>query len=252
MTADQQRVEELVREMYETAENADWDLTPEQIRMQRRRPLMLLPDAKAYALVGAAIILIIAGFFVFSRPAAHHPAVAARSTSTTTSSTINPTTLAATLACLQDFAPGTSQPDGVLVGKSLSAARKLAAATGQSWRVVAQDGTCNSVTTDLQSNRVDLWIVDGRVVKAVLEGATSTTTSEPTNRNAQSVVIPNTIGTSQSQAANAISEAGLNVGKVTSVPSATVGSGQVVSESPVAGSSVALGSSVDLVVADGR
>src|ERR1700722_9635589 len=174
MTADQQRVEELVREMYKTAEDADWDLTPEQIRMQRRRPVMLLPDAKAYALVAAAVVLIIAGFFVFSRSAAHHPAVTASSTATTTSSTINPTTVAATLACLQDFAPGTSQPDGALVGKPLSAVRRLTAVSGQSWRIVAQDGRCNSVTSDLQSDRVDLWIVDGRVVKAVLERPSST------------------------------------------------------------------------------
>ena len=250
MTTEQERVQELVREMYEAAESANWDLSPEDIRAQRRRPFLLMPEPKALVLAAAAAVLIVTGFFAFGRSASHKPAIVAGSTTTTTS-TINPNTLAATLACLHEFAPGTSQPDGVLVGKSLSVARSLTAGFGQTWRIVAQDGTCKNVTSDLQSGRVDLWIIDGRVVKAVLEGVGSTTTSTTTNQSAQSVVVPNVIGLAQSQAGLALGAADLSTGNISSFPSATIGAGKVVDETPVTGSSVANGSSVDLVVSEG-
>ena len=77
--------------------------------------------------------------------------------------------LAHTLACPPTFAPGTSQPDAPLVGKSLAAAKVLASRSNQTWRIVAQNGTCMAVFSDLVWNRVDLWIVNDRVIKAVLE-----------------------------------------------------------------------------------
>ena len=67
------------------------------------------------------------------------------------------------------FAPGTSQPDSSLVGKSLTTAVSLASASHQTTRIVGQDGTCMNITSDLVGNRVDLWIVNDRVIKAVLE-----------------------------------------------------------------------------------
>ena len=67
------------------------------------------------------------------------------------------------------FAPGTSQPDSSLAGKSLTTAESLALAAHQTTRVVAQDGSCNAITSDLDGNRVDLWVINDRVIKAVLE-----------------------------------------------------------------------------------
>jgi len=89
----------------------------------------------------------------------------------------NAGTRSATLACLQTFAPGTSEPDGALVGKSLKAAEALASASHQTTRVVAQDGTCVNITADLVSGRADLWVVNDQVIKAVVEGPVSTTSS---------------------------------------------------------------------------
>jgi hypothetical protein len=83
----------------------------------------------------------------------------------------------ATLACLPTFAPGTSEPDSALVGKSLKAAETLASASHQTTRIVAQNGTCVNITADLASNRADLWIVNGQVIKAVVEGPYGTTSS---------------------------------------------------------------------------
>jgi hypothetical protein len=101
------------------------------------------------------------------------------STSNPQTSTSNPRTLSATLACFStSFAPGTSQPDAALVGKTFSAAKHLTSGPDQDLRVVAQNGTCDAITSDLSKDRIDLWIVNDRVVKAVREvlpGTTATT-----------------------------------------------------------------------------
>ncbi len=88
---------------------------------------------------------------------------------TTPTSTAGAPTMAATLACLSGFYPGTAQTDSTLIGKKVSAAMDLVAAANQTWRIVAHNGICNAVTADLQAGRVDVWVMNGRVVKAVLE-----------------------------------------------------------------------------------
>jgi hypothetical protein len=64
-------------------------------------------------------------------------------------------------------------------------------------------------------------------------------------------MVPNIVGSTQSSATTAITGAGLVLGTVTSQSSATVASGEVISETPSAGTSVAAGSSVNLVVSTG-
>jgi uncharacterized repeat protein (TIGR03803 family) len=63
--------------------------------------------------------------------------------------------------------------------------------------------------------------------------------------------VPGVIGDTQSAATTAITGAGLVVGTVTAQSSATVASGNVISESPAAGINVADGSAVNLVVSSG-
>src|SRR5580693_4759944 len=65
------------------------------------------------------------------------------------------------------------------------------------------------------------------------------------------VAVPSVIGESQSSASTALVNAGLLLGSVTMQSSATVASGQVISESPDAGTSVAVGSTVNLIVSSG-
>jgi hypothetical protein len=97
------------------------------------------------------------------------------STSTTTkpisrsTSTVNSQTLAATLACQLDFAPGDSTPDPAMDGKTLTAAENLAKSSNQVTRVVSNDGSCNAITADIDGRLIDIWVVDGRVIKAVSE-----------------------------------------------------------------------------------
>ncbi|MDT3780004.1 PASTA domain-containing protein [Nitrospira sp. MA-1] len=63
--------------------------------------------------------------------------------------------------------------------------------------------------------------------------------------------VPNVVEISKGSAQTALSSAGLKVGKVTSANSQTVAVGNVISQDPPAGSNVAPGSAVDLVVSLG-
>src|SRR5207302_9802605 len=65
------------------------------------------------------------------------------------------------------------------------------------------------------------------------------------------VPVPNVVGQTQAAATSAITTAGLTVGTVTQQSSTTVASGNVIGESPAAGTSVAKGSAVSLVVSSG-
>ena len=65
------------------------------------------------------------------------------------------------------------------------------------------------------------------------------------------VAVPNVVGVAQAAAQTAITTAGLTVGNVTKVNSATVAIGHVISQTPAAGSNVAPGSGVALVVSLG-
>ena len=65
------------------------------------------------------------------------------------------------------------------------------------------------------------------------------------------VTVPNVVGQTQSAATSALTGAGLTVGAVTMQSSSTVAAGSVISESPTAGTRVASGSAVTLVVSTG-
>ena len=65
------------------------------------------------------------------------------------------------------------------------------------------------------------------------------------------VSVPNVVGLTQAAATTAITNAGLVLGTVTTASSNTVAAGSVISESPAAGTSVAPGSAVNLVVSSG-
>ena len=65
------------------------------------------------------------------------------------------------------------------------------------------------------------------------------------------VAVPNVVGQTQAAATTAITGAGLVLGTVTQQSSTTVTSGDVISESPAAGTNVASGSAVNLVVSTG-
>lgn len=65
------------------------------------------------------------------------------------------------------------------------------------------------------------------------------------------VAVPNVVGMTQTAATTAFTAAGLVVGNVTTQSSSSVAAGLVISESPIAASSVPSGTAVDLVVSSG-
>ncbi len=83
MTTEHEQLQELVRQMYESAEHAPWELTSEDIRAQGRRRAMMIPDLKTMVLVAVAVVLIAAGFLVFAGSPSHRSAVRPSSTTTT-------------------------------------------------------------------------------------------------------------------------------------------------------------------------
>jgi subtilase family serine protease len=80
---------------------------------------------------------------------------------------------------------------------------------------------------------------------------TPTTQVTLTVTAAVQVSTPNVVGDTQAAATTAITAAGLVLGTVTTASSPTVASGDVISENPIAGTSVNTGSAVNLVVSTG-
>ena len=95
---------------------------------------------------------------------------------------------------------------------------------------------------------VPISVIHSRVVRGTTQADVqigSGGTPPPT------VPVPNVVGQTQAAATSAITSAGLTVGAVTQQSSSTVASGNVISESPAAGTSVTSASAVNLVVSSG-
>ena len=171
MPIDEETVPDLIQRSYRAGERSHPGIEPAEVRARTRIHRGVLPDMKMLGLVVAVAALILAGFLVV--PSLHSVGRSAISPSTTSSvsssSATSAAALASTLACTLSFAPGTSQPDTALVGLSLAAAEAQVSAASQIWRIVGQDGQCADVTADGVFRRVDLWVVSGIVVQAVLE-----------------------------------------------------------------------------------
>ena len=76
--------------------------------------------------------------------------------------------------------------------------------------------------------------------------------SDPDTASVQvQAIVPDVVGQTQAAAEAAITAAGLSVGAVTTAASDTVPAGDVISQNPVAGTSVAPGSAVSLIVSSG-
>jgi kumamolisin len=98
-------------------------------------------------------------------------------------------------------------------------------------------------------------VASGNVISESPIAGTSVSSGSAVNlvvsTGAAPVAVPNVVGDTQAAASTAITGAGLVVGTVTMASSPTVASGNVISESPIAGTSVSSGSAVNLVVSTG-
>jgi len=222
MSRTEEQIQELVREMYTTADSAEWDLHPEEVRSQKmRRRGVPLPDLKVLVLVAAVVILIVVGIVVAKGSPSHRSTAAGP---TTTSSTVAPAdTVTVPNAVNQPLAEASSALESA--GLRLYVTNVVNNAASGS--VLSQNPTAGS-----QVSR-------GSAVSLIVSSGTS------------GVRVPNLIGLSQAAAGNTLGQAGLNIGTVGSATSTQLAAGLVISESPVSGSSVVPGSSVDIVVSSG-
>jgi hypothetical protein len=199
MTTEQERLQELVRQMYESAEDAPWELSPEDIRAQRRRRFMPMPDPKAIVLVAVAVGVIIAGFFLFGRPTSHTSAVSSSTTTTTRPSTTTTTIESKGVVTVPNLV-GLTQAHAEEVLRSVGLTRgKIAGVTDDPAGVV--------VTTDpsagasvAQGTAVDLMIAAGPNGLGI---PSSTTATPSTTVPPPSTSIPTTASTVPTTAATA-------------------------------------------------
>ena len=105
--------------------------------------------------------------------------------------------------------------------------------------------------TSVSSNTVAVGDVISQSPVAGSTAATGSAVDLVISSGPALIAVPNVVGLTQTSASSAITSAGLVVGTVTLACSRTVASGIVISESPVAGTLVAAGSAVDLVVSRG-
>jgi serine/threonine-protein kinase len=223
MPRTEEQVQELLHEMFTTADSAEWNLTSEDVRTHRSRRGMPLPDVKVLVLVAAAVILIVVGILVAKGSPSRRSVASGPTTSTST-----PTT------------GGTVSVPAGGVGTQVANAQALMSAAGLqvSTNYVVSNSPSGTVLS--QNPTAGSQVSRGSVVSL-------TVSSGPSD-----VRVPNLIGLSQVEAGNTLGQSGLNMGTVSSATSNSVAAGLVISESPTSGSSVVPGSSVDIVVSTGQ
>jgi len=149
--------------------------------------------------------------------------------------------------------------DPVTVTENVPSGETLVSMSGSGWTCASGGYTCTrsdslmpgmsygaiTVTVNVASNASSPQVNSVTVTGG---GSASATATDSTTID---VAVPNVVGDTQSAAATAIQNAGLAVGTVTMMSSGTVPSGDVISESPAAGTFVSPGSAVNLVVSTG-
>jgi hypothetical protein len=223
MPRTEEQIQELVREMYTTAESSDWELKPETIRSQRGQRRVPLPDVKVLVLVAAAVILIVVGIVVANGSISHRPTVSGPSSTTSTLSGGQSVTV----------------PNGV--GESQT---QVATALGSAGLKV---GPINLVANG--SVKAGLVISENPQPGSVVSPGSLVSLTVSTGPSP--VKVPNVVALAETEAANVLGSAGLNVGTITQEANTHFPVGWVVGQTPSSGTLAAPGSPVDLVVSTG-
>ncbi len=110
--------------------------------------------------------------------------------------------------------------------------------------------TLGTVTTQASAT-VPVGEVVSQSPVAGLSESDGTAVSLTISTGSPTTTVPNVVGLTQATATTAITGANLTLGTVTTQPSVTVASGEVVSESPAAGVSASDGAAVNLIISAG-
>ncbi|TLZ33700.1 MAG: PASTA domain-containing protein, partial [Gammaproteobacteria bacterium] len=140
--------------------------------------------------------------------------------------------------------PPPTVPVPNVVGQTQAAATSAITSAGLTRGAVTQQSSSTVASGNVisQSPAAGTSVAKGSAVNLVVSSGAPAPTP---------VAVPNVVGQTQAAAASAITSAGLTRGAVTQQSSSTVASGSVISQSPAAGTSVAKGSAVNLVVSSG-
>src|SRR5437763_11840802 len=129
---------------------------------------------------------------------------------------------------------------------------------GQTQAAATSAITSAGLTAGTVTQQSSTTVASGNVISESPAAGTSVASASAVNLVVSSgapapaqVAVPNVVGETEAAATSAITSAGLTAGTVTMQSSATVASGSVISESPAAGTSVAMASAVNLVVSSG-
>jgi len=221
MTHTDEQIQDLVREMYTTAESTDWQLTAEDMRSHRGRRRFPAPDVKVMLLAAAAVVLILVGFGV-AKGTQSHKATASSSTTTTSTTTVGTVTV----------------PNGVV---DTTVANAMA--------ILNSDGLKVNVRYVSSTSAAGTVLAVDPIPGAHVANGLTVTLSVSSGPSA--VRAPNVVGLTEAAAGSALGQAGLNVGNITTVQSTSFSAGEVVSQNPAANGSLSPGASVDLSVSSG-
>ena len=159
----------------------------------------------------------------------------------------------------QDAAPGSSLAEGSPVNLVISSGPKMVTVPNAE-SLTQDDATIALTAAQLEvgtvTQQASNTVVTGKVISQ--EPASGSSLAEGSSVNLvissgpqMMVAMPNVEGLTQAAATTAITEAKLMVGSVTQQFSNTVATATVISQAPASGSSLAEGSSVDLVISSG-
>jgi YVTN family beta-propeller protein len=125
--------------------------------------------------------------------------------------------------------------------------------TGDTQAAATAALTAAALTTGNISQQASTTVAPGSIISQSPAAGTLVASGTPVALVASTgVAVPDTVGKSQASASSAITAAGLAVGSVTQQLSGSVAAGNVISQDPAAGASVAGGTAVNLVVSSGN
>jgi hypothetical protein len=182
----------------------------------------------------AVMNLVSSDFFAFSDLAIEQRSSTSTELSASPTSGLKGTAITFTATVAQD--PGSGVPTGTVAfmnGSALVGTATLNTSGVATWESAALPAGSDSVTAAYRGDSKNGASTSAAVVVSI------------------KVAVPDVVGLTQAAAAAAIIKSGLTVGTVSRAPSTTVPQGSVVSENPAAGSAVAPGVAIDLVISTG-
>jgi beta-lactam-binding protein with PASTA domain len=192
---------------------------------------------------------------VVGMTAADAAALLAGSDFTSSSTLANSTTVPIGIVISQSPNAGLSRPVGSNVALVVSAGTLVPNVVNQTQatataNIVAAGLTVGSVTQETSNT-----VLAGRIISQSPVAGTSvqigTAMALAVSLGTANKIVPNVVNLTQAAATTAIQNAGLTLGAVTTAASATIARGNVISSSPIAGTSVPPLSAVAIVVSSG-